>query len=336
MTTRMGRLLHLLDLLDGGTTWSAAHLSGLLDIPERTLRRDITELRNLGYHIEGVPGRGGHYVMPRGKRLPPQPSRSEPASERSVEMDTSAPGVADGLVILLGHAAAEHREVTFNHTGRQAKLHRTVHPARLVHLDGRWYLYGWDLDRRDWRTFRLDRIGDVAFTGNRFTPAPLPRNDVTELLREQFRSGSTLEVVLDLATGPDNAAAILHRVDGTLEATDRGRRTRYTARVDSFEWLTVVLVLTDIEFTVIRPPEFRRFVQQTSDRLHRACSVPGSEHACEDDLRDREVDDQARGVHQRGDHRGREHCRVHPDLLRHQRQHPADNAGPGTDADDGQ
>lgn len=268
MTTRTGRLLRLLDLLGGGTAWSAVHLSGLLEVPQRTLRRDIAELRDLGYRIEGVPGPGGHYHLEPGRGAPPQPF---PLPDRAVEIDTSTPGVPDSLITLLTHAVDEHREVTFNHNGRDGTRRRSVEPARVVHLDGRWYLHGWDRDRRDWRTFRLDRIVDLSLTGNRFTPARLPREDVTALLREQFRGDATVEVVLELMTDPVTAAAALHRVDGTLEATDGGRRTRYTARVDSFEWLTVVLVLTDIDFTVVSPPGFRETLGQIADRFHRAC-----------------------------------------------------------------
>lgn len=35
---------------------------------------------------------------------------------------------------------------------------RRVQPHHLVTWGGRWYLVAWDLDRDDWRTFRVDRI----------------------------------------------------------------------------------------------------------------------------------------------------------------------------------
>ncbi len=34
---------------------------------------------------------------------------------------------------------------------------RTTEPHRLVHTGRRWYLLGWDVDRQDWRTYRVDR-----------------------------------------------------------------------------------------------------------------------------------------------------------------------------------
>ncbi|WP_419866046.1 helix-turn-helix transcriptional regulator [Corynebacterium neomassiliense] len=277
MTTRTGRMLRLLDLLDGGTAWPAPRLAGLLDIPERTLRRDIAELRGLGYGIEGVSGPGGYYRMPPGKRLPPKPSQPALSFGQSVEFSTRTPGVPGSLVLLLAHAADEHREVTFTHIGRSGTRQRAVEPARLVHLNSRWYLHGWDRDRRDWRTFRLDRVNGVTLTGNRFTPVPLPHEDVTALLREQFRRDATIEIVLELAADPLTAATILYRVDGTLEAIDDSRSTRYTAFVDSFEWMAIVLLLTDIDFTVISPAEFRRALRKTSDRFRRGASLSETE-----------------------------------------------------------
>ena len=38
----------------------------------------------------------------------------------------------------------------------------------------RWYLVAYDLTRNDWRSFRLDRVDEVAATGARFRPRTEP------------------------------------------------------------------------------------------------------------------------------------------------------------------
>ena len=53
-----------------------------------------------------------------------------------------------------------------------------VEPHHLVTWGGRWYLVAWDLDRKDWRTFRVDRMTPKTPTGPRFTPRELPAPDV--------------------------------------------------------------------------------------------------------------------------------------------------------------
>src|SRR5205823_10759384 len=45
---------------------------------------------------------------------------------------------------------------------------RRVEPYRLVYTDRRWYLVAYDLNRADWRTFRVDRISDPVATGQPF------------------------------------------------------------------------------------------------------------------------------------------------------------------------
>ena len=65
------RLLQLLVLFSGRPSWSAADLVERLEVTERTLRRDVTRLRDLGYPIESTTGRYGGYSLGAGGRLPP-------------------------------------------------------------------------------------------------------------------------------------------------------------------------------------------------------------------------------------------------------------------------
>lgn len=69
----------------------------------------------------------------------------------------------DGEVIGFGYR---------DRTGRQTR--RIVEPHRVVTGFGWWYLVGYDSDRADWRTFRLDRIEHPAGTGRPVTPRPPP------------------------------------------------------------------------------------------------------------------------------------------------------------------
>ena len=52
-------------------TWNADELAGRLEITTRTLRRDVTRLRDLGYPIASTTGRYGGYELGAGGRLPP-------------------------------------------------------------------------------------------------------------------------------------------------------------------------------------------------------------------------------------------------------------------------
>lgn len=65
------RLLRLLGLL-GARPWATAQdLADRLEVTTRTVRRDITRLRDLGYPVDSLAGPGGGYGFGRGGRLPP-------------------------------------------------------------------------------------------------------------------------------------------------------------------------------------------------------------------------------------------------------------------------
>lgn len=65
------RILSLLSLLESRSVWSGAELAPRLGVTERTLRRDIVRLRDLGYRIDSVQGVGGGYRLASGRVLPP-------------------------------------------------------------------------------------------------------------------------------------------------------------------------------------------------------------------------------------------------------------------------
>jgi predicted DNA-binding transcriptional regulator YafY len=71
MATTSARLLALLGLLQSRPDWSGAELAARLDVTDRTVRNDMTRLRDLGYPVDSVRGRGGRYRLGAGAKLPP-------------------------------------------------------------------------------------------------------------------------------------------------------------------------------------------------------------------------------------------------------------------------
>ncbi|NKB44289.1 MAG: WYL domain-containing protein [Alphaproteobacteria bacterium] len=66
---RADRLFQIVQHLRGGRIVTAANLSGWLEVSERTIYRDITDLQSSGVPIEGEAGVG--YLMRNGYDLPP-------------------------------------------------------------------------------------------------------------------------------------------------------------------------------------------------------------------------------------------------------------------------
>ena len=65
------RLLKLLSLLQARRDWSGADLAARLEVTERTVRRDVGRLRNLGYPVHASRGTDGGYRLGAGAAMPP-------------------------------------------------------------------------------------------------------------------------------------------------------------------------------------------------------------------------------------------------------------------------
>jgi predicted DNA-binding transcriptional regulator YafY len=87
---------------------------------------------------------------------------------------------------------------------------RHLEPLRLVHASWRWYLVAFDLDRDDWRTFRVDRSTAPMPTGARSMDRDAP--DPVALVR----------AALTLSPYEVQATARLHLPLAQAEQTDAG------------------------------------------------------------------------------------------------------------------
>ncbi|MFI1280967.1 helix-turn-helix transcriptional regulator [Streptomyces sp. NPDC020858] len=71
MISTSARLLRLVSLLSTRPTWTCRELAERMAVTDRTVRRDIARLRDLGYGIESDPGPWGGYRLGGGTRVPP-------------------------------------------------------------------------------------------------------------------------------------------------------------------------------------------------------------------------------------------------------------------------
>ncbi|MFE6774750.1 helix-turn-helix transcriptional regulator [Streptomyces sp. NPDC057702] len=71
MISSSARLLRLVALLTDRPSWTCGELAERLAVTDRTVRRDVARLRELGYAVESDPGPWGGYRLRPGTRTPP-------------------------------------------------------------------------------------------------------------------------------------------------------------------------------------------------------------------------------------------------------------------------
>lgn len=91
------RLLRLLSVLQSRPHWEGEELADRLGITTRTMRRDVARLRDLGYPVHAVPGRGGGYRLGPGGRLPPLLVEDDEAVAIAVGLRAAATSAVTGV-----------------------------------------------------------------------------------------------------------------------------------------------------------------------------------------------------------------------------------------------
>jgi predicted DNA-binding transcriptional regulator YafY len=187
-------------------------------------------------------------------------------------LSSTGPTVDSEALAVIAGACRDYQKLQFGYKNREGVASdRQVEPHRLVHTGRRWYLAAWDVHREDWRTFRVDRIGEGIEAGARFTPRPAPDGDFAAYVKRSVSHGPTPHrAIVTLHVAKETAAARLPPGAGTLEAIDEHRCLLHTGAC-SIDTLSVYLGLMGFDFEVREPPELVERLRTLSARYARAC-----------------------------------------------------------------
>ncbi|GAA2786317.1 helix-turn-helix transcriptional regulator [Saccharopolyspora taberi] len=174
-------------------------------------------------------------------------------------------------VQLLATAAHTHQDVRFDYTSRDGqRTERRVDPYRQVLFARRWYLLGWDRDRADWRTYRIDRIAALTAPGTTFAPRELPADDPVSFVQDSARFLRTARRgVVRFAAPVEVVSDRLIAEAGSLEAID-GTSCRYLTGAESWEWLAATLAAVGVPYTIEAPAELIAASRELAGRIAEA------------------------------------------------------------------
>lgn len=209
------------------------------------------------------------------------PSRLRRRVETVREATSAVSGAALPLDLsVLGSVAGAirgHERLRFGYAkpgGSEAARH--TEPQRLVSWGPLWYLLAWDLDRDDWRVFRVDRMVPHAPTGARFRPRAIPEDKVVEyVVRRVSRGASRYRArVLVHAPAAEVAAKISIPVD--IEVVDEST-CRVELGADDPDRIALWMAQLDVDIEVIEGDEIALAFDRLATRLLRAAGgAPGA------------------------------------------------------------
>jgi predicted DNA-binding transcriptional regulator YafY len=187
----------------------------------------------------------------------------------TVTLPANGPTVDPDVLTAIAAACRNHLRLRFDYVSHDGgESLRVTEPHRLVHTGKRWYLVGWDVDRDDWRTFRVDRIRPRIPTGPRFTPREAP--DAAEYLsRGVSTSAYRYQAKITLRVSAEVAAGRVSPTVGVIEAVDAHSCLLHTGS-NSLDEIAVYVGLFDFPFTVHEPPELITRIRQLATRLAEA------------------------------------------------------------------
>lgn len=206
------------------------------------------------------------------------PSRLRPRVAAVREATSAVPGIEPPLDLsALGAVAAAirgHERLRFGYTKPGgAEEPRHTEPQRLVSWGPFWYLLAWDLDRDDWRVFRVDRLVPRAPTGARFRPRAIAEAEVVRFVvarvsRAAWRYRARLLVHAPAA----EFTARVHPIPVEIEAIDDST-CRAEMGSDDPDRLALWIAQLDVDIEIIDGAELAAAFDRLAARFRKAAAI---------------------------------------------------------------
>lgn len=185
----------------------------------------------------------------------------------SVEsFDGSRNPVVDPEVLMtLARACRDEVEAGFDYPSGAEVTRRRIEPYRLVASDRRWYLLAYDLDRDDWRSFRVDRMAAVSARTWRFRPRTAP--DAAAYVQEGVASRVYQHQARFLVHAPADTVRAQIPPSAAVVRRSGSDRCEVLSGAGNLDFLLMHVVLLGHEFEVLEPPELVQRCRVLAERL---------------------------------------------------------------------
>ena len=190
---------------------TAPELAEKFEVNRRTIGRDIDSLCQAGIPIVTHQGIGGGISIAEGFKLDKSVLTTEElsgiiaalkgigsVSEKSyiertldkfhaktdavislrepviIDLASYYKGQLTGKIETIKHAVLETRLIEFDYFYEKSESHRRIEPYFVIFQWSSWYVFGFCLERQDWRMFKLLRLWNLTFCDENYAPREIP------------------------------------------------------------------------------------------------------------------------------------------------------------------
>jgi predicted DNA-binding transcriptional regulator YafY len=208
---KLDRLLGILTTLMQNDRITAPELAEKFEVSRRTIGRDIEALCVAGIPVVTRQGIGGGISIAEGFKLDKSVLTADELSrmiaalkgigsvlpqsniERTLEKLHADSGAVVSLrepiiidlssydnerlaakIELIKRAVLEARIIEFDYFYDKGDTHRRIEPYFVIFQWSAWYVFGFCLERRDWRLFKLLRLWNLSLCDKNYTPKEIP------------------------------------------------------------------------------------------------------------------------------------------------------------------
>ena len=208
---KLDRLLGILIVLLQNDRMTAPELAEKFEVNRRTIGRDIDALCQAGIPIVTHQGIGGGISIADGFRLDKSVLTTDElsgiiaalkgigsVSEKSnvertldkfhantdavvsmrepviIDLASHYKGQLTGKIELIKRAVHETRLIEFDYYYEKGESHRQIEPYFVIFQWASWYVFGFCLERQDWRMFKLLRLWNLTLCSETYTPREIP------------------------------------------------------------------------------------------------------------------------------------------------------------------
>ena len=193
-------------------------------------------------------------------------------SDATSTFGVDGPQIDAEVLATIAGACRDRTRLRFAYIARDDKLsQRNTEPHAVVYSGHRWYLVAFDLDRDDWRTFRIDRIRGRLRPGERGRRRTVPGGDPAAFVKERLRAVRDSDAVtapgrIRLAAAVSQVRARIPTRWATVEA-DGDNSCVVTSRSGWSQGFLVWMATLGEAMEVLDPPELAEAARAIAARL---------------------------------------------------------------------